>query len=379
MNSPRYEIKIRSRLRDYQAEIHDDLSFLDELSALPHAAFLIDRKVFELYHDVFQTRFESKNIYFLDAQETNKTLEEAGRIYDWLISHFTAKRNLNFISIGGGITQDVSGFVASTLYRGIHWYYVPTTLLAQVDSCIGGKTSLNFGHHKNLLGTFYPPQQLFLYPGFAGTLTALDRSSGYGEIIKFLLMEGFENGKLDSVAERMKQIAAQQKNLSEAIFDSLNIKRSFMEDDEFDLGRRNLLNYGHCFGHALEASSSYYVPHGVAVNIGIQFANLVATHRNTLSAERDQMIRDQICMPYLIQPQREQDYDEERLLENLKNDKKRVGEGLPMVIPVKDGLCRIQDLTPGEFLEALSILKNRLFPVETGMKLRNLKGKDDQK
>ncbi len=359
--SPLYTLEIRSNLRNYTAEIHDNYDFLDELAALPNHALLVDKNVFDLYKDIICKRFQQDKIFIFEATEQNKTFDAACEIYTWLITEFAAKKNLNFISIGGGITLDVSGFVASTLYRGIHWYYVPTTLLAQVDSCIGSKTSLNFKQFKNLLGTFYPPHKVFINPDFHQTLTDLDRSSGLGEIIKFLLMDGFEKNSLDNIAERMKHITSSRGILTEVIYDCLNIKRSYMENDEFDTGRRNLLNYGHCFGHALESASKYYVPHGIAVNIGIIFAGIIAVHRQTLSAETQEYITREICLPFLIQQQRMADYDAGKLLNNLKNDKKRTGPGLPMVYPEPGGLCKTLDLSEDEFHSALAELKKLLF------------------
>lgn len=358
---PLYSIEIHSRFRNYTAEIHGNYEFLKQLADLPNHALLVDKNVYYLYEEIIKKYFGNEKIFIFDATESNKTFEAAGEIYTWLISEFSAKRNLNFISIGGGITLDVSGFVASTLYRGINWYYVPTTLLAQVDSCIGSKTSLNFKQFKNLLGTFYPPHKIFINPEFFNTLSGLDRSSGLGEIIKFLLMEGLEKGDLSGIAGRMKKITDSPGNLAEVIFNCLNIKRSFMESDEFDTGRRNLLNYGHCFGHALESASGYYVPHGVAVNVGIIFANIVAVQRKSLSADDLQYITEQICKPFLVQKQRISDYEPDILLNNLKNDKKRVGSGLPMVFPVDGGLCKVLDLTEGEFCTALTALKKVLF------------------
>ncbi|MBR2642100.1 MAG: 3-dehydroquinate synthase [Lentisphaeria bacterium] len=358
----RYTLNIHSNIRNYTAEIHTDYSFLDQLAELPNAAVLVDRKVYDLYTEIITKRFPEEKIFLFDATENNKTFDAASEIYTWLITKFAARKNLNFISIGGGITLDVSGFVASTLYRGIQWYYVPTTLLAQVDSCIGSKTSLNFKQFKNLLGTFYPPHKIYINPDFHKTLSELDRSSGLGEIIKFLLMEGFEKQDISGIAERMQKITESSEQLADVICSCLNIKRSFMENDEFDTGRRNLLNYGHCFGHALESASGYYVPHGVAVNIGIIFAGFIAVSKGALTAEQHRYITRDICLPFLVQQQRSSDYDAERLLNNLKNDKKRTGNGLPMVYPVQDGLCKTLDLTEEEFQNALADLKKILFP-----------------
>ena len=127
----------------------------------------------------------------LPVREERKTLETVQELYGHFLGR-SAKRNMTLISIGGGILQDISGFAASTLYRGINWVFVPTTLLAQADSCIGSKTSLNYQGYKNLLGTFYPPNEVYIYMPFLATQAELDFYSGLGEVVKLHLMGGAE-------------------------------------------------------------------------------------------------------------------------------------------------------------------------------------------
>lgn len=352
------DLTIRSRLGDYPVRFYPDIDFLSTLSALPNPVAIVDKKVLALYGDALRAAFGDSPFYVLEAVEENKTLEEAGRIYQWILEHFNAKKNINLISVGGGMTQDVTGFVASTLFRGVGWNFVPTTLLAQVDSCIGGKTSLNFGSRKNLLGTFYPPQAVHVAPVFARTLSQLDLYSGYGEVAKFLLMRNFESDEpLETAANELRDVVACGGGSPAVIRDCLNIKRGFMEADEFDRGRRNLLNYGHCFGHALEAASGYYVPHGGAVNIGIIFANLAAANRGLVTRNSVDVITREINLPLLVQKQRTDDYTEEVLLENLKNDKKRTGNALPLVVPVTGGLVKLDDFSESEFRHTLDELR----------------------
>lgn len=360
-------LTVKSRLGDYPVYFHHGLQFLKELVKPPESVVVADRKVAELYAEEWREAFGGCRVLLLDANEEDKTLATVGKIYDWVIGGASAKRNLNFVSIGGGIIQDISGFAASTLFRGLNWTYVPTTLLAQVDSCIGGKTSLNYGSHKNLLGTFFPPKSIHIAAQFTSTLSELDRCSGYGEIIKFLLMKKFEQNGEEDVASRMKGISADPARLTPLIRECLDIKRSFMEDDEFDRGRRNLLNYGHCFGHALESASGYYVPHGIAVNIGMIFANLAAVERGTISPEEFQEITATVNLPFLFLRQRPQDYDAGTLLHHLKNDKKRTGNLLPLVIPAHGGLLRLNDFTDDEFHAALGRLKGILFQGKEGV------------
>lgn len=348
-----FDMTIKSRLGDYQVRFHEGYGFLKDILAKPNTVLVIDRKVFDGYKGRLGFLEGVENKYLFDAREENKTLEQASAIVKWIIDNSAAKKNVNYVSVGGGITQDVSGFVASTLYRGVPWTFVPTTLLAQCDSCIGGKTSINFGHAKNLLGTFYPPREVHINADFVNTLSALDRQSGFGEVAKFLLMDAYESDfDISKVRAKLEAAEANTNAVASIVSNSLQVKRNFMENDEFDRGRRNLLNYGHCFGHALEAASDYYVPHGVAVAIGMAFANFGAAIRGFLPQAKVDEI-NAVIRPLIKQSQREQDYRAESLLANMKKDKKRVGVGLPLVCPMQGGLVLLKDFSEDEFAVAL--------------------------
>jgi 3-dehydroquinate synthase len=196
-------INIKSSLRDYEVHIGPAHDFLEHLVNLDHKCFVVDENVWRHYADgILSTLPRSETISF-PAQEERKTLEGVQEIYEHLLGR-SAKRNLTLITIGGGILQDVTGFVASTLYRGINWIFIPTTLLAQADSCIGSKTSLNYGGYKNLIGSFYPPSKVWIDPSFLRTLQTQDFYSGLGEVVKLHIMAGEEKtqqflGAYDSI------------------------------------------------------------------------------------------------------------------------------------------------------------------------------------
>jgi len=272
------KLTINSNIRDYDVYFEDSLDFVDQFKEINNSVIIIDRNVYNLYNANFQN-FNLENILLFDALEENKTYEYVAKIYDFLISK-SAKRNLTIISIGGGITQDITGFVASTLYRGVNWIFVPTTFLAMTDSCIGSKTSLNYGKYKNLIGSFYPPQKIYINIEFLTTLSKLDFYSGIGETIKFQLMKEEYPKDFSEIINSVNDVINNKNYRLKIIHENMNIKLGYMKGDEFDLGRRNLLNYGHCFGHALETSSDYFVPHGIAVTIGIIFANAIAMQRS---------------------------------------------------------------------------------------------------
>lgn len=351
------KLHIESRIKDYVVSFEEDFAFFSKFKSIENKAVIVDRNIYKYYPELIDDTFAKEEVFLFDALETNKSIQMLEEVYDWLTLR-NAKRNLTLISIGGGITQDLTGFVASTLYRGIKWLFVPTTLLAQTDSCIGSKTSLNYKSFKNLLGTFYPPDELYITTRFHDTLAPKDIYSGMGEVIKFQLMEEVYPKNLEECMKKLERCLKDKVFLLEQIHKNLDIKNEYMKNDEFDMGRRNLLNYGHCFGHALETASEYYVPHGIAVNIGIIFANLVACARGLISQEVFQKVTSQMNEPNIFMELRAKDFEPSKLLESIKNDKKRTGKDLAVVIPVNDDfkLEKVDDLKEDEFLENLKKL-----------------------
>lgn len=343
---------IRSRVHDYQVTFEPDLGFLDGLAALPHSVLLADAKVFGLYQAQLEQRFPASRRLLLTATEEGKTLEGAQAVYDFACAQ-SAKKNLRLLVLGGGILQDVGGFAASTLYRGIEWHYVPTTLLAQADSCIGGKTSLNFRGFKNLLGTFYPPRRVHIHTGFLASLDRRDLHSGLGEIIKLQLMK--EDGQdLEALRRRLNAAWDDPAVLQELIRGSLAVKVGYMEGDEFDQGRRNLLNFGHCFGHALESATHYGVPHGIAVNVGMVFAQHLAAIRGEQRPETAARLIEQFHKPFLGMDLPASAFEREALLMAMQNDKKRTGTHLAVVVPDEQRhFKKLDDVTQQEFDGAL--------------------------
>ena len=352
------EVKqITSSIHNYTIHFEDDLSFLAPILSGSETLFIIDRKVHELYADHFAALAGSENVLLLDAVEDNKTLEAAERIFDAMILLKPTKKT-KIVSIGGGITQDVSGFVASTFYRGLNWVYVPTTLLAQADSCMGSKTSLNYKSYKNILGTFYPPHQVYICAQFTNTLKEEDFYSGMGEVVKLHTMGGMQ--KLDQL---MGQLAGIHKRhiptIQAATQESLNIKWTYMDGDEFDQGKRNMLNFGHDFGHAIETATHYKIPHGQAVIIGMIMANdtaLVKQHITTgLHNKINAVFFDLLKSDYRQLAQ----IDNAAIINAMKQDKKRVGNGLPLIMMnEKFEFFKITDLTEQEATATLDHFKN---------------------
>lgn len=343
------QINIESKIKNYSITIHDNFDFIGELALINPRAFVIDQNVWIHYESVFNKYFQKEDVIIIEATEINKTVEYALGLCD-SIMNVNARKNMTIISIGGGIVQDVTGFLASILYRGVNWIYIPTTLLAQSDSCMGSKTSLNYKNFKNLLGTFYPPNKIYLNAAFTRTLTKMDFYSGIGEIVKLHLMGGKNN--IDLISNKIKELDRHRENvefLTELIKNSLSIKYSYIKDDEFDTGKRNLLNYGHCFGHALEVSSKYAIPHGIAVSVGMIFANIIAVKRGLLSYEIENNILNNILLHSFDYSFTIDLFNKETILSALKMDKKRVGMGLPLIIiQTNFELAKLTDMTDDE-------------------------------
>lgn len=246
-------ISIESKIKNYSVEFVDYIDDIMRFINTDNTIVFIDKIVSNLYPIL-----NTNNTIKIDCLEDNKNLDGCKKIFESL-SISKANIKTKIVAIGGGILQDMVGFCASTYCRGIEYILIPTTLLSQVDSCIGGKTSLNFLNKKNILGTFYPPSKVLIYAGFNQTLSELDIISGFGEIYKFSILQN-------------KNITYSTYNFSKVIYDSLLFKADIINRDEFDLNERKILNFGHTFGHAIEASSLYDISHGIGVIIGSMIA-----------------------------------------------------------------------------------------------------------
>ena len=347
---------VKSRFRDYKVSFASPEEYIDRLAAEPNSVAVIDENVWRLHRDGALKPFSTRQIIPLPISEELKSLESVQKLYDRIVE-FAPKKNMHLVSVGGGITQDITGFVASTLYRGIKWTFVPTTLLAQADSCIGGKTSLNYRDYKNLIGTFYPPADIFLSADFLATLSDNDYLSGMGEVAKLSIIGG-ESAALKFSAALPSLLKREPAALMEFLRLVLTVKKGYIEDDELDSGRRNILNFGHCFGHAIESATNFRVPHGTAVVYGMLLANMVAKRRGVLSASSERAFSDNFLRPLLNIKLREDEINPSEILSGMKKDKKRIGDKLPLVM-VADGfrMLRINDLDESEVVGVLSEIK----------------------
>jgi len=340
-------MKIASNIRDYEVHFPETPDFLKSLEKINPRCYVVDHNVWRLYQDNRLKEISRDQVIVQPISEEGKSLESVQALYDRLTG-LAAKRNLTLISIGGGILQDITGFVASTLYRGINWIFIPTTLLAQADSCIGSKTSLNYRGFKNLIGTFYPPSGVFIHTPFLATQEEADFFSGVGEVVKLHILGGPEKAR--EIGELLPRILRRDAEaLRTCVSNSLGIKQGYISEDEFDTGRRNLLNFGHCFGHALEANSNFAIPHGQAIVIGMLLANRVAVRRRILSPKVEKSLAEKLLVPSLTVRPQASDLDPRGIVDGMKKDKKRIGEGLALILMAEGyEMSRVNDLTESE-------------------------------
>ena len=276
------DFTIRSAVHDYHVRFVDDgLARLTEYTG-PNDIVLIDQKIVSLYESRLTPLLEHQMHVPIVASEEQKSYSQLAPVITALIEKNFRKNN-RLVVVGGGIIQDIGAFLAANLYRGVTWVFFPTTLLAQCDSCIGGKSSINFGAYKNQLGNFYPPYDIVIDPGLLATLPPMDVRSGLGEMIHFFLISGSEDFK--RITAQYDRALTDRSTLQGLIHRSLQIKKAVIEIDEFDRNQRLLFNYGHSFGHAIESLTAYRVPHGIAVSYGMDLANYLSMHLGYISQD----------------------------------------------------------------------------------------------
>ncbi|WP_246153638.1 3-dehydroquinate synthase [Terriglobus albidus] len=283
---------------------------------------------------------------FVQAIEENKSLEAS----PLLIQQMRAagvNRQTRLIAVGGGIVQDISAFIASVYMRGIEWTYVPTTVLSMVDSCIGGKSSINVGPYKNLVGTFHPPVQITIDPALITTLPQADRASGLIEAAKICFCRGEDafNEYLSFQPSASMPLA----DLEGVINISLLSKKWFIEIDEFDKKERLLLNFGHTFGHAIEGATHFGIPHGIAVGLGIacalEFGEMAGTEYSATPAVR--YLRDHIANLVSSCPdvgERLQAMSLQDVLDRFRSDKKHGKDFYTLILVSEKGAVELRRL-----------------------------------
>lgn len=320
-------LNIKSKVSDYQLGFVDSIQEIEQYIDQPNTITFIDDNVNKLYPSL-----QRDNNIVLPSSEAIKSYTGVARVLQNLTER-RANIKTKLVVIGGGILQDLVGFCASIYCRGIEYTLISTTLLAQTDSCIGGKTSINFEGKKNILGTFYPPTKIVIYPKFIDTLSKTDYYSGVGEIYKFHILQN-----------KIHQLDLH--DINSMILDGLKYKTDILSRDEFDKGERRFLNYGHTFGHALETSSENQLPHGLAVILGCMIATRVAYLSGYNVENFDQIINKGIELFRASNIVIESEwFDFDTLLEITKSDKKSTGKLTMVLVDNKPFLENIENMS----------------------------------
>lgn len=309
-----------------------DLEFSERLFVIT------DSQVGALYTQSMQSLLErdgfQPHIFTIPAGEASKSFKYFQQIVDWLVEH-RAERKEAIIALGGGVVGDLAGFIASCYLRGVPFVQVPTTLLGQVDSAIGGKTGFNHALGKNLIGSYYQPKLIYVDPAFILTLPERIYSEGWVEIAKYAMI--LDEKLFTLLEENMDALRVRDPGLLTSIVArSIRMKMEIVQDDELDFGVRNILNYGHTFGHALEATTDYGTwLHGEAIAIGMEVAARVAVASGRLTPE--DAARQTRILQALELPIRCSDVDIEAILAAMQRDKKVRAGRMRWVLPTRIG------------------------------------------
>jgi len=328
----RCDLSIRSSAGDYEVVVGEGA--LDAALSGGADLLLVDRALAGLLPVTGPT-------VLVDASEKAKTLAGCESV---VLEMRAAgiRRGHHVVAVGGGVVQDIATFVTDIYMRGLAWTYVPTTLMAMADSCIGGKSSINVGGVKNLVGGFHPPSRVIVDPVFLPTLPPAAVAAGLAEAVKICFCRG-----QDSFETYLEHYPAFEREPERLLHHVLEAKKWFIEIDEHDQAERLLLNFGHTFGHALEAATSHRLSHGLGVAVGILCAlRHPAAERNPGTAALEQHCRELLrAAPDLDEVL--DSVDEQRYEAAFRSDKKHSPSAFRLILPVAgEGVRQVE--TPSD-------------------------------
>lgn len=312
------------------------------------AAIISDSNVWPLYGDQAVLALENAGFqtvnYVFPAGESHKSGANYLSILNFLAKNHITRADC-IVALGGGVVGDISGFVAATFLRGIAFIQVPTTLLAAVDSSVGGKTAIDLDSGKNLVGAFYQPKLVLCDTNLLTSLPIDIFRDGCAEVIKYGILSDaslFDLLLRDGLDFHRETVIAR----------CVELKRDVVTQDEFDNGARQMLNLGHTIGHAIEAKSKFTVSHGQAVAIGMAIITAASVKYGICSADVQDKVRKILAKFGLPS---ETAYSAQNLFESALSDKKRLGDSVSLVVPLAIGECalrptKIDDLK--DFIEA---------------------------
>ena len=341
------KFKVKSDIHNYTLEFINKLSFYLNSEISYGDVVIVDDKILSYYPSI-KACLKNKKLIKIRSTENIKNYKNIIPIIKKIINHSFKKKN-KLIAIGGGITQDVTSFIATILFRGVDWIFFPTTLISQADSCIGSKTSINFGNYKNQIGSFYPPKKIFIYTNFLKSLSKEDIFSGLGEISHYLIIDSKKS--FQCLINYFLNPDSKNLKIKSLILKNLMIKKKFIEQDEFDLNKRNILNYGHTFGHAIESVTKYKIPHGIAVSIGIDIVNYISVKKGFLK----EIIRNEMkeTLKILWKNYNLKKINANKIFLAIKEDKKSDKKFIKLILCRDYGDCFIKKMLFNKILKNL--------------------------
>lgn len=357
------DLTVKSDSFEYKVHIHRDERGLGALVGnLPKASksfVFCDEIVFELFNKFISFEFEKHSIDFewiiLKRGEKNKHISRLEKVYNSLIEKGADRKSI-LIALGGGVVGDFTGFVASTFLRGIRFVQVPTTLLAMVDSSVGGKVAVNVGRGKNMVGSFYQPEFVYIPLNVLDTLPKREWKCGLAEIVKHGLLAGGDYFELVQSLGK-SDLRSDSTRLMEVVKGSIGFKASIVSQDEKENGLRAILNFGHTTGHAIESLTKYKrYSHGEAVAKGIVTALIVSKQKFDFSdLEWVTVLKIYKALglsPVIFEKNTE-------ILSHMSHDKKKDGKDLRFVLLKKIGEPVFGiTVTESEILQSLKLQKS---------------------
>ncbi|MFC1615638.1 3-dehydroquinate synthase [Patescibacteria group bacterium] len=304
-------------------------------------AIITDSKVKKLYanqlHRLLKKHGIESEIFVFPNGEKSKNIATIEKLAELMISK-KFDRNDAIIALGGGVVGDMAGFLASIYMRGIPFVQIPTTLLAMVDSSVGGKTGIDLKSGKNLLGTFYQPEAVFMDSSYLKTLSPKQIKNGLAEVIKYGIIK--DKNLFNFIEQKLKNILIlEEKTIETIIIKSIKIKSKIVEEDEKESGLRMILNYGHSYGHAIEKMSNYKLLHGYAISIGMVMENKIAVEKKIMKGQEEERIKKLLKntgLPVITM--------KKPTKKDLLSDKKKQGNQLSLILPTKIGKVIIKKI-----------------------------------
>ncbi len=320
---------------------------IKEVSKAKKIMLVTDDIVLDLYgytiNEILTDDGFDVSIFDIPNGEESKNLKNYSELMECMCAEKFTRSDM-IIALGGGVVGDLAGFAAATYQRGIDFVQIPTTLLACVDSSVGGKTAVDLEHGKNQVGAFKQPNLVIIDPFFLKSLPKEQVSAGAAEVIKYAMIEDeefFESLKNTPIEEQYEEVIAK----------CVDMKREFVENDEFDTGVRMMLNFGHTVGHAIEAASGYKILHGEAVAMGMDAVTKACEKMNICEEGTYKRLNDLLGQYNLKRPI---PYGIDELFEHMKTDKKNAGGKTRLIVPTKVGHCEIKEIDTGELKNFLA-------------------------